>query len=179
MARYGAKMPSFLAEGGTAGFTFGKLVGVTLNITNAEGELYADNVRAEFMSQFASGTADVEIDDLSNKDAAALYGATLDSSTNELSDKSTDVPPEGKFGFYTTVVKSGAVTYKGYILERVRASRGNESYSTKGSSITFATDTVHFAVMEDETTGEWRTTSEDFTTEAAAQAWLKSELKLS
>ena len=58
------------------GIVLGRAVSTNLTITNAEGELYADDMLAEYVSEFASGELAAEVDNIAVENQAKLYGAT-------------------------------------------------------------------------------------------------------
>ena len=99
MAQFGAKRPRFAPVATTpAGalptytyekaVTIGKLVQANLTVTNASGELYADDGLAEKLDMFASGSLELQTDDKTAEVHAALHGATLDEESDEVTDLS-------------------------------------------------------------------------------------------
>ena len=106
MAQFGAKRPRFAPVATTpAGalptytyenaVTIGKLVQANLTVTNASGELYADDGLAEKLDMFASGSLELQTDDKTAEVHAALHGATLDEESDEVTDSANDVAPRG------------------------------------------------------------------------------------
>ena len=89
MAQFGAKRPIFAPTKTTPDnalptydyekvVTVGKLVKADLTVTNASGELYADDALAEKVDMFASGSLALETDDKTDEVHAAIHGATKD-----------------------------------------------------------------------------------------------------
>ena len=70
-------------------------------------------------------------------------------------------------------MRKGKKYYKACYYPRVRAALGNDNAQTRGSSITFQTTSTSFTIFADEN-GDWRETK-DFSTKAAAEAWVKSK----
>lgn len=68
------------------------------------------------------------------------------------------------------LVKQAISTYP-----RVKAVLGNDNAATKADSITFGTNSTTFTVFRCNS-DDWRIT-EELTTEAAAKAWVKEQLK--
>ena len=177
MAQFGAKRPRFAPVTDTpAGaiptydaekvVTIGKLVKADLTVTNASGELYADDALAEKVDMFASGVLALETDDKTDEVHAAIHGATKDIESGEVTDSDSDNAPRG-----------GIVYYKGVFLPLCKAILGNDSAATKGSSITFGTSATSFTVFRCDS-GAWRITKE-FTGEGAEAnciAWCDSKL---
>ena len=77
MAEFGANYPCFCADSKEAGVVLGKLVSANLTVNLASGEIYADDGLAEQLSEFASGTIAMETDDMTDDNAAEVYGCTV------------------------------------------------------------------------------------------------------
>lgn len=185
MAQFGAKRPRFAPTATTPEaalptynytnvITIGKLVAANLTVTNASGELYADDALAEKVDMFASGSLELQTDDKTSEVHAALHGATLDEESGEVTDSADDVAPRGGLAYYKVLIRSGVRVYQAVFLPLVSAILGNDSAATKGSSITFGTSTTTFNVFRCNS-GEWRIRKE-FSTEAEAIAWCDEKL---
>ncbi len=188
MAQFGAKYPRFApieaqGEGVLPTYdyekvvTLGKLIKADLSVTNASGELYADDALAEKIDMFASGTLALDTDDKTDEVHAAIHGATKDTESSEVTDADTDIAPYGGIAYYKVIVRGGVRYYKGVFLPLVKAILGNDSAATKGSSITFGTSSTSFTVFRCNS-GAWRVTKE-FTgadAEAACIAWCNQKL---
>ena len=171
MAQFGAKYPCFKPDGETAGVVLGKLVSANLTVNLASGELYADDALDEQLSEFASGTLAMETNDLSDENAAKVYGCEV--SQQECTYNVGDTAPRGKLGYYKTLMRAGVKSYKGIVYPAARAALGNDNAQTRGNNITFTTTQTTFTIMPDDT-GEWRKTK-TFTSEAEAKAWIDTE----
>ena len=188
MAQYGAKRPRWapVATQPDASLptytysdvvTIGKLVKADLTVTNASGELYADDALAERVDMFASGSLALETDDLTDANAAAIYGASLDADSSELTNKDSDNAPYGGIAYYKVLMRNGAKVYKGVFLPLVKAAVGNDSSPTKGNAITFGTTATSFTIFRCNSAA-WRLTKE-FTgdsAEADCIAWCDTKL---
>ena len=188
MAQFGAKRPRFAPVVDTpagalptydAGkvVTIGKLVKADLSVTNASGELYADDALAEKVDMFASGVLALETDDKTDEVHAAIHGATKDTASGEVTDSDSDNAPRGGVVYYKVIIRNGVRYYKGVFLPLCKAILGNDSAATKGSSITFGTSATSFTVFRCDS-GAWRITKE-FTGEGAEAnciAWCDSKL---
>ena len=166
MAQFGAKRPRFAPVATTpAGalptytyekaVTIGKLVQANLTVTNASGELYADDGLAEKLDMFASGSLELQTDDKTAEVHAALHGATLDEESDEVTDSANDVAPRGGLAYYKVLIRAGVRVYQGVFHPLVSAILGNDTAATKGNSITFGTSTTTFNEFQCET-GAWR-----------------------
>lgn len=187
MASIAAKKPTFapftgaqpaaaLPKYGTS-IVMGKLVKADVTVTNTKGELYADDALSETVEEFSSAAIAMETDDMKDDVAVAVYGATLDSESEELTFNGNDAIPYGGLTYYKTLRRNGEAVFKGYYYPKVKAAIGNDSAATKGSSITFGTTPISFTVFQCET-GAWRVTKE-FDTEAACVTWIATKLAAS
>ena len=169
MAQFGAKRPIFAPTKTTPDnalptydyekvVTVGKLVKADLTVTNASGELYADDA----------------LDDKTDEVHAAIHGATKDTQSSEVTDSDGDVAPRGGLCYYKVIIRGGVRYFKGVFHPLVKAILGNDSAATKGSSITFGTSATTFTVFRCNS-GAWRITKE-FTTESECIAWCDTKL---
>ena len=156
MAQFGAKRPIFAPTKTTPDgalptydyekvVTVGKLVKADLTVTNASGELYADDALAEKVDMFASGSLALETDDKTDEVHAAIHGATKDTQSSEVTDSDGDVAPRGGLCYYKVIIRNGVRYFKGVFHPLVKAILGNDSAATKGSSITFGTSATTFS----------------------------------
>ena len=181
MASFGAKFPYFCPvadepEGKLPIYSgepvrIGRLVKADLSVTLASGELFADDVLAESVAEFASGSISMETDDMKDEIAAVVYGATAKDHVVHYA--VGDDPPKGGLGYLKKLMRNKQVLYKAYFYPLVKAALGSDTAQTRGSSITFGTTSTTFTVYACET-GGWRDTYEA-ETEAAALAWLKAQ----
>ena len=118
MAQFGAKRPIFAPTKTTPDnalptydyekvVTVGKLVKADLTVTNASGELYADDALAEKVDMFASGSLALETDDKTDEVHAAIHGATKDTQSSEVTDSDGDVAPRGGLCSYQVIIRGG------------------------------------------------------------------------
>lgn len=183
MAAIGARYPLFAPFSGEEPeaalpkygekVVLGKLVKADVTITNAKGELYADDVLAESVEEFASGTVAMETDDMTLEVGKVIYGATLDEEEKTLTNKGDDVIPYGGLTYVKNIRRKGVPVFKGYFFPKVKASIGNDNAATKGSAITFGTTPVTFTVFQSNE-GTWRQMAE-FATFAEAKAWCEGK----
>lgn len=171
MAGFGANYPCFKPEGEDAGVVLGKLVSANLTVNLVSGELYADDALAEQLSEFASGSIAMETDSLTDKNAGVVYGCTVNE--KEVTYNKNDTAPRGCLGYYKVLMRNGKKYYKAYFYPLVRATLGNDNAQTRGSNITFTTESTTFAVFANDK-GDWRTT-ETFDTVTEAKKWVNQK----
>lgn len=176
MAKIGCKHLIFKAnESGATAIKIGALIGADLNINSADASLYGDDVRQEYVNEFISATLAINSTDVSPANEAEILGSSLDPSTNELVDNAGDNAPEGKLGYYRTLMVGGVKAYEGVYFDRAKASIPSESDATKGESVSFGTYDITFAISPDASTGNWRY-RERFSTESACKTWLNTAI---
>lgn len=188
--RYGAKMLQWapfaqdnpepagaLPNYGTP-MNLGELNKVTDSPTFNEAKGYGDNALTVHVSEFTEAGIDVEVNELSNVSASAIFGATLDEEGEDLHFKAEDNPPYGGLGFYISkMLKGNKKAYQGIFYPKTKASVQGEEYSTKGESITLANSKIHFLASACNS-GDWQVKSKDFTTEAEAVSWVNEKIKV-
>ena len=89
----------------------------------------------------------------------------------------SDVAPYGGIGGYQQLVVNGTKKWRAWFFPKVKASVPDWSGNTKNNSISFGTQPLSFKVMAPKY-GPWKYTKE-FTTEAAAKAYIDSKLSVS
>lgn len=158
----------------------GPLVQVTDSITYAEAKNYGDDELQEYANEFQEMTVDVEMTEMPMATAAAIYGASLDESSEDLSYGTGDEAPYIGLAFYTKKqIKINGVTsvhYQGVYYPKLKGSRQGATYSTKGQSITFANGKAHF-VGSAPANGKYQVFSKNFNTEAEAKGWVDAKIK--
>lgn len=158
----------------SAGKVIGKMVSANLAIEINEGELYADDMLAEYISEFKSAMFTAEVDNIPLADQATLYGATY--ASDEFSVSKDDTPPFGAIGGYQVLMVGGVRKYRAWFFPKVRATLPDWDGTTQGNSITFGTQPIQMKVMAP-AYGPWYYIK-DFTTAAAAQAYIDGKLSV-
>lgn len=181
MASFGAKFPYFCPvaeepEGARPIYSgepvrIGRLVKADLSVTLASGKLFADDVMAESVDEFAGGSIAMETDDMTDDTASVVYGVEVLDGT--VTYNVANDPPKGGLGYLKKLMRNKKVLYKGYFYPLVKAALGNDTAQTKADSITFGTSATTFSVFACEN-GDWRDTHEA-ATEADALTWLKAQ----
>lgn len=156
----------------STGKVIGKMVSANLSVENNEGELYADDMLAEYINEFKSGEFTAEVGNITLADQAMIYGATY--ASDEMKVASTDAPPYGAIGGIQILLVNNARKYRAWFFPKVRASLPDWDATTRGDSISFGTQPIKMKVMSP-AYGPWYYLKE-FTTEAAAQAYIDTKL---
>ena len=120
-----------------------KAVSAELSVELAEATLYADDVAAEIVKEFKSGTLTLGVDDIGINVAADLTGAQVDNN-NVLISGGQDAGGPVAIGFRA---KKSNGKYKYYWLYRVKFKIPAANLATKGDSITFSTPSIEGTVL--------------------------------
>ena len=120
-----------------------KAISAELSVELAEATLYADDVAAEIVKEFKSGTLTLGVDHIGISVAADLTGAQVDKN-NVLISGGQDAGSPVAIGFRA---KKSNGKYKYYWLYRVKFGIPAASLATKGDSITFSTPSIEGTVL--------------------------------
>lgn len=175
MADFGLRYPCFIAKGKTKGVVLGRLVTANLTVNTASGELYADDELAERIEVFSSGNLAMETDELSDENAAEIYGCKVELGT--VTYNKDDVAPRGALAYFKVKIISGKQSFKVFYYPQVSAVLGNDNAQTRGSTITFQTTNTSFTIFAD-SEGDWRQTKV-FETVDEAQDWINEKCGVS
>ena len=151
----------------------GKAIQADLNITVNEVPLYADDAIAEFDRSFNNGKITLGVDDLNDTVQKELLGHTIDEVTGEITAKGTDNNPYVGIGFYGIKKVNNVQGFRAIWLPKVQFAEPNDTNSTKGANMAFATPTFDGTIMID-TDGIWKS-EQTFVTEAEAIAYLNEK----
>lgn len=152
--------------------TPGKAVSCTVDITNNDASLYADDALAESDTSFAGGSVTMGIDEADLTTMSTLLGHSL---TDGVMTRSTDdVAPYVGLGRIVTKMVSNAPKFKVEFLYKVKFSEPSQDNQTKGESVEFSTTEIQGTVSA-LANGKWSVTKE-FDTKEAALSYLESLL---
>lgn len=151
----------------------GRMVSLNVAISNSEGELYADDMLAEYASEFSSADLTAEVDNISLENQAKLYGATY-TQEGEFQAKANDNAPYGGVGGYQVLQINGAKKYRAWFYPKAKAAMPDFDGTTKGNSISFGTQPIAMKVASPKF-GPWYYAKE-FDTEAAAKAYVDDKV---
>lgn len=155
--------------------TVGKAIDCKVSLDLNSAELYADDTLTESDYSLKKGTVTITIDEDDDTTISALTGHAINSDTNEIIRKDTDVAPYVGFGRIVTKVVNGAIKYKVEFLNKVKFKDAMPDEKTKGESVEFTTVTIEGTVLKT-ANGTW-SKSKTFTTYNEAIGYLESLLE--
>ena len=147
-----------------------KAISCTVDITNNDVKLFADDGLAESDTTFQSGNVTIGIDDEDDIMLADLLGHEI--VNGEMIRNANDIAPYVGFGRILTKLVNGVYKYKVEFLYKVKFSEPSQDNSTKGESVEFGTSTLS-GIVAKLGTGNW-SASKTFNTMAEAKAYLES-----
>lgn len=153
--------------------TPGKAVSCTVDITNNDASLYADDALAESDTSFAGGTVTMGLDEADLTTMANLLGHNL-TAEGVMTRSVNDVAPYVGLGRIVTKMVSNTPKYKVEFLYKVKFSEPSQDNQTKGESVEFSTVELQGTVAA-LANGNWSVT-EEFDTKAAALTYLEGLL---
>lgn len=153
--------------------TPGKAVSCTVDITNNDASLYADDALAESDTSFAGGTVTMGLDEADLTTMANLLGHNL-TAQGVMTRSVNDVAPYVGLGRIVTKMVSNTPKYKVEFLYKVKFSEPSQDNQTKGESVEFSTTELQGTVAA-LANGNWSVT-EEFDTKAAALTYLEGLL---
>jgi len=120
-----------------------KAISAELSVELAEATLYADDGPSEVVKEFKGGKLTLGVDDIGQKAAETLTGATTDSK-GVLVSASEDSGSPVAIGFRA---KKSNGKYRYFWLFKVKFAVPSTTLATKGDSITFQTPKIEGTVM--------------------------------
>lgn len=173
----GSGKPTY-KEGGR----FAKAVEMDLELNNADPEvLYADNGPAESASSFAGAKLKMVVDELEMANEAKILGLKIvqsQSPAGSVVEYGDIIAPYCGFGTIVKTIKGGVVKFIAILLPKVQFQTPNMSAKTQGDKIVFQTPEIEASVMREDTeVGAWKRHGE-FSTEADAEKYIKSQLNI-
>ena len=189
MAKYGAKYLRFAPFADTtpepdaalpnygAPIDVGGLVKVTDAPAFNEGKIYGDDVLAEYVNEFKECPIDVEVTELPNATAAAMLGATIETTSKDLQFSGGDNAPYGGFGFYICKMIDNVKKYQGIYYPKVKAAMQGDEYSTKGDGVTLPGGKLKMTAAVAKN-GQWKIMSDDLEGETEAKTWVDGKVKV-
>jgi phi13 family phage major tail protein len=149
-----------------------KAISCSVEITNNDAKLFADDLLAESDTSFQSGTVTMGIDEDDATTMADLLGHTL--TDGELVRKADDVAPYVGLGRIVVKMVNGAYKYKVEFLYKVKFAEPSQDNQTKGDSVEFGTTEItgNVATLAN---GKW-SVSQTFDTQQDAISYLEGLL---
>lgn len=162
--------------GGTATYgaaqTPGAAISCSVEVTNNDAKLFADDVLQESDTSFAGGTVTMGIDREDQTTMAALLGHTVNEQ-GVMVRSANDTAPYVGLGRIVRVLRDNALKYKVEFLCKVKFSEPSQSDTTKGESVEFNTYELQGAIAA-LANGDWSDTK-TFDTLDAAKTYLLSK----
>ena len=177
----------YSVSSGTVSYSSGQIlargVSVSLDVNSASDDniFYADNVAAETVSgTFTGGTATLTVDGLKDAAEKLLLGLpAADGDGFVHCGDSASIPYVG-VGFICRYMSAGSTEYVPVVLNKCRASMPNLSANTQEAEIDWQTQEITFSVLRDDSSNhDWKMVGTGASTEASAEATLKTALDIS
>lgn len=167
----------------TSGQILARGVSVSLDVNSASDDniFYADNVAAETVAgTFTGGTATLTVDGLKEDAEKLLLGLpAADTSGFVHYGDSAQIPYVG-VGFICRYMSAGSTEYVPVVLTKCRSSMPNLSANTQEAEIEWQTQELSFNVLRDDSANhDWKMVGTALTTEALAEAKVKTALGIS
>lgn len=173
-------------DGTTVSYANGQIlargVSVSMEVETAADDnvFYADNIAAESVAgAFTGGTVTLTVDGLLDAAERLLFGlpaAGADGFTSYGDDAS--VPYVG-LGFVCRYMSDGVTSYVPVILNKCRAQMPNLEAETQEDEIDWQTQEIEFNMMRDDSENHvWKMVGAGVSTEAAAEAKIKTALNI-
>lgn len=162
------------ASDGTATYGAGqkpaKAISCSVDISNNEATLYADDSLAESDTSFQSGTVTLGIDDEDLATMATLLGHQI--TDGNMVRNATDTAPYVGLGRIITKMVGGVYKYKVEFLCKVKFAEPSQEDNTKGESLEFGTSEIEGTVSA-LANGNW-SIAQTFDSMSSAQTYLAS-----
>lgn len=155
--------------------TAGRAISADISVNSSDVKFYADDGVAESDREFIDGTITMSVDELTAATVSELSGAALDATTGDLTFGEDDTAPYVRFGFIVPKMVRGVRKWMGIVFMRVKFSPPEDSYQTKGDTVTFAGANFTGDIMKN-SARHWKRMSADKTSEADAVTWLDAAL---
>lgn len=175
----------YAASGGTITYTSGQKLarGVDVSIAPESGNdniFYADNIAAETdAGRFTGGTLSLTVDGLLPATRKLIFG--LPAATGGWTEFGDDMSvPYVGVGFIARQQSEGVVTYTPVVLAKCRFTLPTDSAATQEDAIDWQTESLEATILRaDDANHVWKYLGDEETTEAAAEAALKTKLGIS
>ena len=178
----GIKIGKYINTEGTITYetpiSMGDAMSVELNLTAAEGRLYAESRLAEYKKLITGGTASVGVKYITDAAQKLLFGMSentrnVGTNTSQKSLKATakDIAKFG-MGFYAPDAIDGTDKYTAVFVYKVLFGAPGYVYATKGDSITFQTPTTTGEFLADDSEDKSIMEIATLASESDAVAWI-------
>lgn len=159
--------------------SMGDAMSVELNLTAAEGRLYAESRLAEYKKLITGGTASVGVKYITDAAQKLLFGMSentrnVGTNTSQKSLKATakDIAKYVGMGFYAPDAIDGTDKYTAVFVYKVLFGAPGYVYATKGDGITFQTPTTTGEFLADDSEDKNIMEIATLASESDAVAWI-------
>lgn len=159
--------------------SMGDAMSVELNLTAAEGRLYAESRLAEYKKLITGGTVSVGVKYITDAAQKLLFGMSentrnVGTNTSQKSLKATakDIAKYVGMGFYAPDTIDGTDKYTAVFVYKVLFGAPGYVYATKGDSITFQTPTTTGEFLADDSEDKNIMETATLASESDAVAWI-------
>ena len=159
--------------------SMGDAMSVELNLTAAEGRLYAESRLAEYKKLITGGTASVGVKYITDAAQKLLFGMSentrnVGTNTSQKSLKATakDIAKYVGMGFYAPDAIDGTDKYTAVFVYKVLFGAPGYVYAKKGDSITFQTPTTTGEFLADDSEDKSIMEIATLASESDAVAWI-------
>ena len=179
----GIKIGKYINTEGTITYetpiSMGDAMSVELNLTAAEGRLYAESRLAEYKKLITGGTASVGVKYITDAAQKLLFGMSentrnVGTNTSQKSLKATakDIAKYVGMGFYAPDAIDGTDKYTAVFVYKVLFGAPGYVYATKGDSIIFQTPTTTGEFLADDSEDKSIMEIATLASESDAVAWI-------
>lgn len=176
----------YSATGSTVTYTNGQKlargVDVTINPeSSSDNDFHADNVVAETAGgKFTGGTVDLTVDGLFNATKRVIWGLpAADTNGWTAYGDGMEIPYVG-IGFIARHQSEGVVSYCPIVLAKCKFALESESAATQGEEIDWQTRSLSASLYRsDDADHNWKFEGNEYESESAAEAALKTKLGIS
>lgn len=179
----GIKIGKYINTEGTITYetpiSMGDAMSVELNLTAAEGRLYAESRLAEYKKLITGGTASVGVKYITDAAQKLLFGMSentrnVGTNTSQKSLKATakDIAKYVGMGFYAPDAIDGTDKYTAVFVYKVLFGAPGYVYATKGDRITFQTPTTTGEFLADDSEDKSIMEIATLASESDAVAWI-------
>lgn len=136
-----------------------------------------DDATKRYAAFFKEVPIDVTVLDMTNENASAVTGATIDGGEQkDLRFKDTDVAPYGGLAFHISeLMDDNVIKHKGIFYPKAKAVMQGQTYDTKGETVVLHGKKLRFLGLAAKS-GDWKIESSYFETEDEADAWVDGKL---
>lgn len=160
----------------------GDAISANIELSFAEGRLYAEDVRAEYMRKATGGTISIGVKYIKQAAQTLMFGVTTESQTvggQSVTNVKLGGNTEGDYvgiAFYSPDMVDGAKKFSCVLVKKALFGPPSLTLQTMGESITFQTPTTTGELMGDDSTTRELIVTAVCDTEAAAKAWVQQNL---